>query len=287
MAERTLVENVAQVKADFKAVKEAVPYVFGDNPPTSQYGERLQREISSLQYQADSAWYQGYNEGMEQGRQDERSAFWDSYQNYGNRVEYSYGFSNEGWNDSNFKPKYDMQITNYMFYNSRITNLADILAKQGVRLLRRSNSTVNMNYAFGNGRLTHIPEVDLTNATNTQATFNNSANFVTLQSIEKIISSETTVFTNNCFGNCGVLEHCIFEGTIASSINLQWSTKLSLESLLSLFRCLKRFTTDAFTKTITLSSESWSLLNSSAEFMEEYNGNTPEQELEYRGWNYQ
>ena len=54
-----------------------------------------------------------------------------------------------------------------------------------------------------------------------------------------IPSSEfKTAIANNAFSNCDKFEHCVFEGTIASNINLQWSTKLNRESILSLLTCL-------------------------------------------------
>ena len=35
-------------------------------------------------------------------------AFWDTFQRNGERKDYRYGFSGIGWNDENFKPKYDI-----------------------------------------------------------------------------------------------------------------------------------------------------------------------------------
>jgi hypothetical protein len=62
----TLADNVAQVKVDFKSVRDAVNYAIPEGTPTSEYGERIQREIMNLQYQADSAQTQG----VEQGKQE-------------------------------------------------------------------------------------------------------------------------------------------------------------------------------------------------------------------------
>lgn len=85
-----------------------------------------------------------------------------------------------------------------------------------------------------------------------------------LHTIEIIRCAEHSVFKNT-FQNDTELTHCIFEGTIATDINLQWSPKLDMESLGSLFRCLKNFKLDdpdnVHTKTIILSPESWALLD--------------------------
>ena len=66
MAERTLVENVAQVKADFKAVKDAVGIVIPEGTPTSEYGERIFNTISSLENEIENS----RTEGIEQGKQE-------------------------------------------------------------------------------------------------------------------------------------------------------------------------------------------------------------------------
>lgn len=42
----------------------------------------------------------------DKGKQDEYDAFWDAFQDNGNRDFYSYGFSGYGWTNENFKPKY-------------------------------------------------------------------------------------------------------------------------------------------------------------------------------------
>lgn len=66
MAERTLVENVAQVKADFKAIKDAVGIVIPEGTPTSEYGERIFNTISSLENEIENS----RTEGIEQGKQE-------------------------------------------------------------------------------------------------------------------------------------------------------------------------------------------------------------------------
>ena len=196
------------------------------------------------------------------GMQTEYDRFWDDYQENGKRTNYSYAFAHTGWTDRTFKPKYDIALSGgaQMFYYSRITDLVGILEKQGV-VINTSNAS-SVTYMYGYSVLTRIPLTDLSSATNTTYLY---AGDTALISIEKIISSEKTVFANNSFNNCKALEHCIFEGTIASDINLQWSTKLDLESLGSLFRCLKNYLADdpdnAHTKTVTLSAESWALLD--------------------------
>lgn len=195
------------------------------------------------------------------GRQAEYDKYWDNYQDYGKRTSYGYAFCRTGWTNSNFQPKYDIALTSgeQMFYYSKITDLAGILKKQSV--VMDTSKATNVTYMYGYSSLTRIPTTDLSSATNTTYLCSGDTGLV---SIEKIVSSETTVFANSAFNNCTALEHCIFEGTIASDINLQWSKKLDLESLKSIIYCLKNYSADdpdnEFTKTVTLSAESWALL---------------------------
>lgn len=212
------------------------------------------------------------------GMQTEYDEFWDNFQNYGKRTGYGTAFS-EAWNETIFKPKYDIKadVATNIFYYSRIENLEKILSDCGVVL--DLSVCVNLSYAFGYSTITHVPVLNLSKCTNTSYLFANFSESSTnawrsqLKSVRKIISSETTVFANNAFSNCRHLEHCIFEGTIASNINLQWSPKLDIESLVSLINCLKSFNgdaTDEWKKTITLSADSWALLRAQGEIFEAF-----------------
>jgi hypothetical protein len=61
---------------------------------------------------------EAYNQGVADGKQAEYDAFWNSYQQNGNRTAYDYGFSGICWNSEIFKPKHlPMQVVNgsYMF----------------------------------------------------------------------------------------------------------------------------------------------------------------------------
>jgi hypothetical protein len=129
-----------------------------------------------------------------------------------------------------------------------------------------------------------IPKVDFTSATNVASAFHNS---LKLRIIEEIVSSATTPWQSNTFQNCSALTHIIFSGVIASDINLQWSKKLDLESLISLFSCLKQFApSDAnfHTKTLTLSAESWAL-TVGGEFESYFEVSNGKQLAQGLGWN--
>ncbi|MBQ7036139.1 MAG: hypothetical protein IJN74_01455 [Clostridia bacterium] len=54
----------------------------------------------------------------EAGKKSEYDAFWDSYQQNGNRKHYGVAFGGKGWNEHTLKPKYDIKPTSayMMFY---------------------------------------------------------------------------------------------------------------------------------------------------------------------------
>ena len=204
------------------------------------------------------------------GMQTEYDRFWDSCQNNGTRQEYTYAFSGYGWTDITFKPKYDIRpkIANGLFQTAKITDLVAALERAGVVLdTSNANSSASI---FRSAYLTRVPFfVAPTSSTGTYM-FNNAT---ALHTIEGIKCSETTVYTS-WFTNCTSLTHCIFSGIIANDINLQWSKLLDKESLVSLAVTLASFIDtelnpegsnidpgQAWTRTITLSPESWAILD--------------------------
>lgn len=66
-----------------------------------------------------------YDVGYAVGEQNAYDAFWDAYQQNGERTNYTQGFSGYGWTDETFKPKYPI-IANearYMFAYVTISNI--------------------------------------------------------------------------------------------------------------------------------------------------------------------
>jgi hypothetical protein len=172
----------------------------------------------------------GYAEGYADGKQAEYDAFWDAFQNYGNKRYYYYAFAwqqtdNEAWATDAYNPKYPIiadcnagepspYATQSIFhYSSRLKDVkVPITLKNGAA-----------NACFYNCyRLTNIPSLTLENVTG----------FV------------------NTFMNCNALETLIVHGKIEADIDLQWSTKLSMESIESIMCALSDTTTG---KSITLS----------------------------------
>lgn len=143
------------------------------------------------------------------GMQAEYDKFWDKFQNFGNRTNYRYAFysvNSAAWDDTSYNPKYPIicdtnsSSADSMFYGAMITD-------------------------------TKV-DIDISNASGSY-TFINCSN---LKTIRKLTVSEKTKF-NRWFEGCTALENIVFEGLIANDINLQWSTKLTWDSFLSVYDC--------------------------------------------------
>ena len=173
------------------------------------------------------------------GKDAEWNAFWDNFQDYGNRVDYHQAFRR--WNDNMFNPKYDILpvIGNYMFLNTTITNLKAILERNNIVLYTTEVS--NADNMFQSSRsITEIPELNLQKSKSYKNIFDNCSSLI---SVDKIIINDNGQF-DSAFINCGNLQTIIFEGLIGNDIDLHWSINLSHESLISIINCLKDYSED-------------------------------------------
>lgn len=180
------------------------------------------------------------------GRLTEWAEFWDSYQDNGNRTDYVWGFNGSGWNDTTFKPKYDLRPVEAleMFERCAITDLKSILEKMGVTLNTKTATDVAM--MFYNSKITHIPVIDMSGLAedNTGAIFELCTDLI---EIEKIIlpPSDITWNSRDWFGSTSSgsatsnLEEIRFEGVISTNFDISMCPKLSHDSILSIISCLK------------------------------------------------
>lgn len=138
------------------------------------------------------------------GMQTEYDRFWDNFQHYNDVMDAYYAFSGPAWNDNTYNPKGTIikatKFTN-MFRNANITN-----------------TKVTLDLTEGVGTyLFHTAEK--------------------LTTIPKIIVNENIQFTG-WLVYCRKLVTILFEGIIASSLDIHWSINLSYESVESIFNCL-------------------------------------------------
>lgn len=142
---------------------------------------------------------------FDSGKQTEYDAFWDGYQNNGNRTDYSYAFYGSGWNEITYKPKYP------------------IIAEAA-------------SYGYANSNIVEIDKVDVSGVKNLYALFSTSR---LLQRINKLKVTDGVTNCLNMFRNCEALTDVTFEGSWnLTGLNLQWSKNLTRESILSLIHIL-------------------------------------------------
>lgn len=210
---------------------------------------------------------------------------WSRFTMGGTRINYTYGFAYTDFTGYEIphglcRPK---RANSYMFYSY----LGEELPK-GIDFslqTEESNTYYPTYYGFTYAtKLKWIPDMNIKAVPVYHQTYRDCGK---LKGIEIVRCNENTTFSNS-FMNCGELEYIRFEGTIGQDINLQWSKKLTLESLISLIDHLKQYLdgdqADAYTKTITLSAESKALLReaSEAEYGNEYYW---EDQIFNNGWN--
>ena len=169
---------------------------------------------------------------FEQGKQAEHDRFWDNYQKNGTRTSYRYAFYSQGtnvWSDESYNPKYPIDAT--------------------------ANFGADSTYQAS---LITDTKVDISVGSNANYMFLSCNNLVT---IRKLIVFENTTY-NRMFDGCNNLENITIEGTIANPININYSKKLTHDSLVSIINALadKSEDTSGTAWLVTLSSESYAKL---------------------------
>lgn len=217
--------------------------------------------------------YQGYSEGIVQGRQEQYDEFWDVFQENGNRQNYYMAFQSSGhasWDDRNFKPKYDIRpitTAQYLFYSfgsaaQKILDLKQMLDDSGV-VLDLSQCRYNF-YVFIGSSFSHIPYVDFTGSSTNLDICEVFRNCIHLETVDGIKVKRELLFTNT-FHGCGKLRNILFDGEIGNSIDFHWSPLLTVESLRSILAALSKNNTYANGKTLTLNTASKAVIEADAE----------------------
>ena len=210
---------------------------------------------------------------FEAGKTAEWNEMWDGLQAYGKRFDYNrFCYRNLFIVDTDttprwiFKPKYNIKPSSaeFMFreanydvingdklYKKLTIDLAQWLNDLGVNL-DLSNCT-NINSMFYCAWLiSRVPVLDLSKCTSAQYAFWYNC----IETIDGIISSETTAWSSNTFGLECPLKHCIFSGVIAKPFSLTGNRiDLDHESLLSILYCLKDYSGTTTKYTMTLGSK--------------------------------
>lgn len=168
------------------------------------------------------------------GIQTEYDRFWDGYQDSGNRTNYHYAFAYVGWNDTTFKPKYNIvpKLANTIFIGSAIV---DLMGK-----LKEQNVVLDFSQATDIGHLFQYAQIEAVGVIDTRAS--NKVNTITgenyaIKTIEKIIfrdeDDERGLQTmNNPLWGMGKVVDVVIEGIIGNSISCLYSGSLTKDCLL-------------------------------------------------------
>ena len=199
-----------------------------------------------------------YDKGVSDGKKSEYDEFWDSVQDYGNRVAYDYVFNR--WNCKYIRPKYKVipkagqnGAYRYLHMFSFNPSLKKI-EKEYFDLSQYESPNGYTSGPSGNyymfaecSNLEEIEDVGM-KPYYYYATF---VNCTKLHTIEVVRSNENTIFETATFKGCTALENIKIEGVIAKNISFYQSPNLSKTSIESIINHLS----DTTGATLTLKAE--------------------------------
>lgn len=236
----TIAEKIARAKTDYDEVYEA-GYAKGQ----AEGGDTTA----------------AYDEGFEAGKKAEYDAFWDDFQNKGKETRYDYAFAGQRWTVETFRPKYDLIATNaqFMFAYGALTgvDLTQHLESLGVILdTSQSTSFKNMFY-YGSPK--RVPTLDTTSADS----LTQLDSYASVETFDKIIlRNDGSQLVTSMFQQASPLINLTLEGVIGQNgLNLQWSTNLTHDSLMSVINVLKDNSGTDTWNTITLGAENLAKLS--------------------------
>lgn len=201
------------------------------------------------------------SEVFDAGKQSEYDTFWDSFQDNGNRGDYSGLFSAlynpKPW----FRPKYDLKATRlyqFIYINWWCENIDFVEWFNELGVTLDTSKCTDFQYAFCNGKRFGVIDTTATTNLSTQVFWNNTK----LTTIDELIVKETTAYGALTFQSCSKLANLKITGTIGKTITLS-ACPLTVESAKSVIRALKNYagTDEELTCKITLKSTVWDALN--------------------------
>ena len=202
----------------------------------------------------------------EKGKKDVYDAFWDGFQNNGNRTSYKYAFAGAGWTAETLKPKYEIIFPTessatyprncagmfaYLNISKNMTNGEDTMFDMSELLSKIDFSNCkSAQNLFQNARVQNIT-CDFSNCLKLDRTFDGSdgGQFenITIKVTEKCTSYSAA------FNYCKAAEiHFTNDSIIAATISFAQDQSLSETSIASIIQALE---TTSTTKTLTLHAD--------------------------------
>lgn len=198
-----------------------------------------------------------FSKGKREGKQEEYDRFWDSYQQNGERTEYSYAFRNPSgvqqvWTADTFDPKYSMSPQNlqhaFAYWTDGKVDFGALFTDRGLEFDTSNCVSFLQTWQDASG-IVRMPVIDTSKATNISYAFA-MKNLVTF---DKFIPPKTKLQygIKTAFNGCYALENIVVEGDILQDINFSHSSKLTHDSLMSILGALVN-NTEGTTLTCTL-----------------------------------
>ncbi|MBE7020467.1 MAG: hypothetical protein E7411_03415 [Ruminococcaceae bacterium] len=210
---------------------------------------------------------QDFDDVYEAGKKSQYDFFWDNYQDYGNRGDYSHAFTSEYWNNDTLLPKYDIIVNgsaDRMFMNvqgakRRPLDLVDLLEKQGRKL--DFKGCTRFYYAFYWAYIKRLGTIDMTSSTTNDFVFETPI----LQTIEKLIVNENTPFASRSFHATSLTNINEIEGHFGKNMTFAQCplTKASITNVVNALSDTTSGLTCTFNKTAkesAFATEEWAAL---------------------------
>lgn len=195
----------------------------------------------------------------EAGKKAEYDAFWDLFQQNGERKFYAGAFGGIGWNKDTFKPKYPAVVSgttsaDYMFYTFNRQSTGgedDLLDFSEFNSMFDFSGSKRFNSTFCNARIKNL-YVDCSSATSMTNTFNaDNGGYIenlTLKVTETLASFSGTFEYQKYTKNITFTE----DSVISANIRFTQSVKLTKASITSIINALS---ITATSKSVTFSKE--------------------------------
>ncbi len=214
----------------YKAIADVIRS-YTDSSDTFTPSEMPDGIVRAVDKEANAARQEGYDSGHEAGQKSGYDAFWDMFQDNGNRNNYQDAFKR--WTATEIKPKYVIKTDRLYGMFSDCYNLERL---PQIELLPITGATYT---AFTNCRKLKSVDIDVLMYASCGNVF---LNCYELETIKKIIIDKTVTSLAGAFNFLYALKNITFEGEIPLSMNFQWSTKLTKESIISIINALSSST---------------------------------------------
>lgn len=189
---------------------------------------------------------EAYAEGVEAGRKAEEDAFWEVFQDGGNRTDYQYAFYT--WSAAEYiRPKYKIVPTTIngaasVFY--RCKKLKKIEPEYFDFSQKPTGDTTASGYSHTFNSCNSLEEIKDLGFIPQHSYYSTFAYCGNLKTITRMAVNEKTVY-NAVFTQCKALENLTIDGTIGQNgFNVSDCTKLSPDSLRSIINALKDYSED-------------------------------------------